>query len=63
MGVQGLIVAGKECFFLDSPTIRFIAENKANDWFLCSRGEIKSTTLPSKDVVVTTRIVGMRTSM
>ena len=61
--VQGTNVAVKECFFLESPTIRFIAENKAYAWSMGSRSELKSITSPLEDVVVTTRIVGMRTSM
>ena len=62
-GVQGTNVADNECFFLQSPTIRFNAENKAHAWFLGSRSELKFIISPLEDVVVTTRIVGLRTSM
>ena len=61
-GVQGTNVAAEECFFLESPNIRFIAKNKAYAWSMGSNSELKSTTSPLQDVVVTTQIVGMRTS-
>ena len=62
-GVQGTNVAVIECLFLERPTIRLIAENKANAWSIGSVMELKSYTSPLEDDLLTVRFDGIRTSM